>query len=368
MKLRILMLLTDAFGSRGGIAQFNRDFITALSEQGDIEKVICLPRLMPYDLHLTLTKVDYRKEALRSRWKYFLACLKLVLGRETFDLVICGHINLLPFAYLIGWLTQKPIFLILFGSDAWTPPRRRWPNALYRTVRGCVSISQFTSDRFVRWSGISSDKIYLLPCCVDLARFSSNGKPKAFIEKYRLQNKKVLLTVGRITKEERSKGFELVIKALPRLVKKIKNLVYLVVGEGDDVEYLKMLAGNLGVEQQVIFTGFIDEKEKPDIYHCADVYVMPSKGEGFGIVYLEALAAGLTIIGSKSDAGQETLRAGRWGYLVDRDNEDSLIDGVLKAFQNPITVSRDELQEHSSSYFNQRCHSWIQGIIKSGFY
>src|SRR5205823_13994683 len=91
---------------------------------------------------------------------------------------------------------------------------------------------------------------------------------------------------------------------------------YLIVGDGPDRRRLEQKAHQLGVEKRVVFAGRTSEEEKPDHYRLADAYVMPSSGEGFGIVFLEALACGIPVIGSKVDGSRDALLDGRLGILV----------------------------------------------------
>src|SRR5205085_1990385 len=127
----------------------------------------------------------------------------------------------------------------------------------------------------------------------------------------------VILTVGRLVAQERCKGFDEVIEIMPQLVKRFPYIKYLIVGDGSDRSRLEAKAEALGVRDSVVFTGYIPESEKVAHYNLADVYVMPSHGEGFGIVLLEAAACGVPVVGSRGDGSREALLGGRLGSLVD---------------------------------------------------
>src|SRR5439155_2564410 len=101
---------------------------------------------------------------------------------------------------------------------------------------------------------------------------------------------------------------------------KIPNVVYVVCGEGPDRSRLERKAVGLGVRDRVVFTGFIPEALKADYYRLADAYVMPSRGEGFGIVFLEAMACGIPVMGSRLDGSREALLDGELGVLVNPDD------------------------------------------------
>lgn len=109
---------------------------------------------------------------------------------------------------------------------------------------------------------------------------------------------------------ERYKGHDRVLEVIPSLLERFPNLVYVIAGDGDDRLRLEKLAKDLGVHAAVRFTGRIDNNDLPDLYRMADVFVMPSTGEGFGIVFLEAMACGVPAVGSDSDGSIDALGEG----------------------------------------------------------
>ena len=93
----------------------------------------------------------------------------------------------------------------------------------------------------------------------------------------------------------------------------IPNIAYLIVGDGDDRQRLEAKARSRGIDDRVVFAGFIPEAEKADHYRLADAFVMPGRGEGFGFVFLEALACGIPVVGSRLDGSREALAPGGVG-------------------------------------------------------
>src|SRR5205085_1359964 len=253
-------------------------------------------------------RVQFVFAAARGRFSYMRALLRVI--RETkFDLVICGHVNLLPLARLTG---QKPL-LITHGIEAWKPLRDPLSNRLVHQVRGVVSVSALTRDRFLSWSHFTGET-FVLPNAIRADYYGVRSKNVDLVARYKIFGKRVLLTLGRIVAAERYKGFDEVLEVLPQLD---RNVVYMIAGHGSDVDRLARKAAELGVADRTIFTGFIEEREKADLYNLADVYVMPSRGEGFGFVFLEAMACGVPAIASCHDGGREALRGGELGTLVD---------------------------------------------------
>ena len=113
-----------------------------------------------------------------------------------------------------------------------------------------------------------------------------------------LEDEFAILTVGRIDpKNNGYKGHDRIIRALPNLRRQDRAVVYLIAGEGDDRARLERLASELGVEDRVRFLGKVPFEDLPDAYRAADLFALPSTGEGFGIVYIEAMACGTPAIG-----------------------------------------------------------------------
>src|SRR4029077_6311655 len=126
-----------------------------------------------------------------------------------------------------------------------------------------------------------------------------------------------------------------VMQAMTALLPDYPNLVYLIGGSGPDRPRLEAKATSLGLADRVTFAGRIPEEEKLAHYHLADAYVMPSRGEGFGIVILEAMAAGIPAMASSKDGSREALRDGMCGPVVDPDDSASVAAGIRAVLARP---------------------------------
>jgi phosphatidyl-myo-inositol dimannoside synthase len=299
--VKVLLLTTDIYGGYGGIALYNRDFAAAVASHPDCEELVVVPRIVPNKPEGIPPKVRFVGQAARNNVSYFRTIH--ALRRENFDVVFCGHINLLPAARM---LTDRAA-LLAYGIEAWKPRNRRYkPGAV-------ISISEITMQRYLSWSEFDG-RTFILPNAIHLDDYAVRPRDPQLVARYGLEGKRVLLTVGRIVAAERYKGFDEVIEVLPDLP---NDVVYLIAGGGNDLPRLKQKVEQLGLGDRVIFTGLFPESEKPALYNLADVYVMPSRGEGFGFVLLEAMACGVPAIGSRHDGGREALRGGELGILVD---------------------------------------------------
>jgi glycosyltransferase involved in cell wall biosynthesis len=172
----------------------------------------------------------------------------------------------------------------------------------------------------------------------------------------------VLLTVGRLASEERYKGFDEVLEALPELARERSDIAYLICGDGPDRPRLEAKAAALGIMDRVRFAGFVSEGQKGDFYRLADAYVMPSRGEGFGIVFLEALACGLPVLGSTADGSREALLDGAVGELVDPDDRDAIRNGILRTLVRGKHVP-PELEQFSQDSFRARVAAFTRAAL-----
>ena len=269
-------------------------------------------------------QLDFRMESAGGKLRYVLESLKAV-ARERFDVVICSHINLLPIAAAAAAAQRVPLLLVVYGIESWKSPRGLAAK-LVKRASAVVAISEYTKRRFLEWSGVESSRVHVIPCCVNMKRFGVGPKRDDLLRKYRLRGRTVMLTVARLAGKERAKGIDEVLESLTDIAREIPNISYLVVGDGHDRKRLEEKAISLGVSNRVVFAGFVDEDEKVDHYRLADAYVMPGRGEGFGIVYLEALACGLPIVASSLDASAEVVLNRSFGRVVNPDRQ-----GELKA-------------------------------------
>lgn len=373
--MHVIALLTDAFGGRGGIAKFNRDLCRALSAAPLAAQVTALPRVAPVDpIEHIPSRVDYHPDAAGSKVAYAWNVLRATcnvpratshVSRATFNAVICGHINLLPVAVLASWIRGAPLLLILHGIDAWTPhssPLVRWG---LRAVDHFATVSQYTKDRFLDWAPLTAGQGHVVPDCIDPAAYGPGPKREELLARYDLHDRTILLTLSRLSAGEQYKGHDEVLEVLPELAEEVPDLSYLICGDGDDRPRLEAKAKRLGVEDRTVFAGYVPEEEKADHYRLADAFVMPGRGEGFGIAYLEALACGVPVVASSADASREAVRDGELGIVVDPDDAASIKDGIREALEAPSGVP-DGLDYFSVDRFRERWHRVVNACLRRG--
>jgi glycosyltransferase involved in cell wall biosynthesis len=365
--LRMVMLLTDGFGGVGGIAKFNRDFLQALDACSLVERVHAQPRLIPEQIEEVIPEaVVYDRRAARGKFAFMSRLIGRICSGGPVDLVVCGHLYLLPAAWLLARLRGARLALIIHGLEAWKPTRKPLVNLLVRLVDAFISVSRLSAERFICWSKVPMARGFILSNCVDLNRFRPQPRDAALIERYELHSSKVILTVGRLAAQERYKGFDEVIEIMPQLVKRFPTLKYLIVGDGPDRPRLEAKARTLGVSQHVVFAGYVPESDKVAYYNSADAYVMPSSGEGFGIVLIEAVACGIPVIGSRADGSREALLDGQLGRLVDPRNQQELVEEVTAVLGNTSLHQRiDKVELYDFQMFRARVADWCSSQATS---
>ena len=188
----------------------------------------------------------------------------------------------------------------------------------------CVvtAVSRGTRAILLRWVDLPPHRVRVLPDTVQ-DKYVPGPASAALREKLALGPGPILLTVGRMSAGERYKGHEQVFRALPTGRTRHPTLVHVVAGGGDDRAYLEQRALELAGPGVVRFLGFVPEEELLDLYRLADLYVMPSTQEGFGIAYLEAAGCGVRVVGGVGGGSADAVPE-RVGALVDPSDRDAL--------------------------------------------
>jgi phosphatidylinositol alpha-1,6-mannosyltransferase len=213
-------------------------------------------------------------------------------------------------AWLPGPL-RTPYLVAIYGVEVWSPlPRARYRALARASIR--LSPSQFTLDEARRANG-DFGSVEVVPLCLE-ERPPAGEIDHALLER---AGTGYLLIVGRIVSTERYKGHDELLAAFPQLLTMAPGARLVVAGEGDDRDRLQARAAAMGLSGQVLFTGFVSEATLVELYRRAAVFVMPSRGEGFGLVYLEAMRAAKPCVAARGTVASEVIADGETGLLVD---------------------------------------------------
>jgi phosphatidyl-myo-inositol dimannoside synthase len=312
---KCLALVTEAFGGRGGIAQAARDMIEAVAVQETTESIFVLPRHaaepsgdLPPKVTQTLPSAARFTYALRS----ILAAVRL---RP--DFIFCNHLYMAPVAHFVARLCGAKLIIQLHGIEIWKAPTALQRKALERADL-LVCVSRDTRARVLGYCDAVPERVVVINNTFD-PRFNPGDRATARA-RFGLTEEFVLLAVGRIDAKERYKGHDRVIDALPSLPSPDgRDVVFLIAGTGDDRSRLEALARSKGSTARVKFLEHVAFDALPDLYRAADFFVLPSTGEGFGIVFIEAMACGTPAIGLSVGGATDALCDGQLGYCVSEE-------------------------------------------------
>jgi phosphatidylinositol alpha-1,6-mannosyltransferase len=323
----ILTLQTTTFGAFGGIPTYNRLICRVLNEITDGDKCdVLIVTDRAFDLerpsiefsNLRLQAFDHNRVALTQR----LARLALT---QKFDLALIGHVNYAPLGWLLKRLQPHMRYaVILYGIEAW----QQLPLLRRRALQQAdfmISISEYTKRRAVEANVLTAHRVHLLPNALEW----TNVKPASAVTQVPATAGTRLLSVCRLEQAEQYKGVDNVIEALPEIAKRVRDVDYVVIGGGTDLARHKKLAQEIGVAERVHFLGFLEDKALNAYYRDCDVFVLPSAGEGFGFVFLEAMKYGKPVVAANSGGAPEVVQDGITGTLVEYGNKEQLTQTLV---------------------------------------
>lgn len=324
---RVLLLLPEVFGRAGGIQMFCRALCLAAGKwaqrDGTSVSALALNDGVAPDGRYVNGGFEHYAGAGGDKAKFVGRYLRR-LTASRHDWVIFGHVYLSPLMTLARLLNPGvKTAVVAYGIEVWRPLSQLQRRAL-RRADVVLAISDYTKDELVRRSGVSPEKIRVVPCALDphwkVAAAAASHEPAT----------PVLLSVTRLVKEDRYKGIDDVIRSLPAVVRDAGPVEYRVVGRGNDVPRLRALAAGLGVARYVNFMGELSDAELREQYRGCSVFVLPSSEEGFGIVFLEAMAHGKPVVGGAHGGTPSVVKDGETGLLVAGSDVSGIANSVTR--------------------------------------
>ena len=350
--MKILILATDIY-TRGGIARYTSTFASVLGELVGPENVHVLvlldkPGVKQSPKGFRILKAVAERPTAIAKLRFAGEALKV--ARSRYDLIICSHLALAPIAAAARLAFGCRYWISCYGIEAWRSLPRLEFLALERAAL-VLPISHFTAKMLNEVSGLSYNKMRILynaiPNDFASALVTPNGVEPIAVRAGR--DTRVVLSVGSLSKSVAYKGFDVVIRALPKVLEAVPNVRYVIVGDGDDKENLKGLAAEIGVGDHVDFAGEVSDAELAAYYRACDVFVLPSRtvqrngyweGEGFGFVYLEAALAAKPVVGSRDGGAAEAVLHGTTGLLVDPASVSDSANALITLLQDPEMRTR----------------------------
>ena len=239
------------------------------------------------------------------------------------DAVFCG-LALPPglIALVLNLLFNTPYIVFAHGAELLSWQKQKYQRILMKKVfqyaHKIIANSHYTRSILINL-GIEEKKVVVIHPSVNIEKYHPGIDTSYLLNKLQLTNAKVILTVGHL--EER-KGQDMVIKALPHVLKEVPGVKYVIVGQGPYKQKLEWLVNELNLNQNVIFAGYVTDEDLPEYFNSCHVFIMPSRlvgnsVEGFGISYIEASACGKPAVGGKSGGIEDAILDGVTGYLVE---------------------------------------------------
>lgn len=321
----------------GGVQRAGRHLAAVLTEFASSRSVDC--RLLSLndsrELHrMTLGGREFVFTGCdRSKGQFTMTALRA--ARRKAKLVLASHPNLGPVVQAMRVVAPRMKSIICtHGVEVWEPLGALRRLAL-RRANLVLAPSRDTAEQVVSQQEVAAGRIRVLPWALDpqfealVAVGSRPTLPTNFPQG------RVILTVGRWLADERYKGMDTLITALPRLLMRWPELHLVLIGSGDDRAWLEDFAEKNGVMMHVHFLSGLSYEEIAACYGACEVFALPSRGEGFGLVYLEAMACGKPVIGGAHGGAPEIIQDGVTGYLVPHGDPIQLATALQAVLADP---------------------------------
>ena len=296
-----------------------------------------------------------RIRTLRTRYlgdRYKASYLPLLLAaigavrRQRHPLVVCDQADTAIIGLILKRLFHTSYVVFAYGAEFADKRLLRLKRRALREAACVIGCSADSARRAGKFADLPEGGCltFVYPG-VDAERFTEGDRDRGR-ERWGLQGKRVLLTVARLDASEAYKGHDVVIRALPKIAQRFPDVAYLIVGDGTLRRRLEILAGEVGMAGNVVFTGNISDSDIPDAYAASDLMVMVSHEsnagmtEGFGIVYLEAAAAGLPVVYAPSGGAAEAVIDLITGLAADPHDISDIADKVCRLLAEPALASQ----------------------------
>lgn len=360
MPKKIILFTLQTFRTTGGIQKMTRTLTHSLYHISKLENW----NFKLFSLHDS--RYDLIDRYLPAENFTGFGNRRIMLGLKTIsttvdtDIAILSHVNLALIGIVIKLINPKcQLWLIAHGIEVWRPLNFIKRIFLKRFCYKIVCVSKFTSRQMIHWHHSDPSKCVILNNAIDPFKKlpETFEKPEYLLNRYNLtSDNQVIFTLTRLASSEQYKGYEQVIKAVSRLKHRFPSIKYILAGQYDPKEEIriKYLIDTYQVNEEIILTGFLNEDELTDHFLLSDLFVLPSKKEGFGIVFIEALACGLPVICGNADGSTDAIRDGKLGTAINVDNVDELEKAIVGYFKSPLTTAmKKNLQSQCLLHFNE---------------
>jgi asparagine synthase (glutamine-hydrolysing) len=348
---RTLLLAPEIFASEGGIPRILQIYLQALCEHdqpGHAVRLLALndSAIDSGDLRrCAATSLEDWYVCSRDKGKFVRAALRMSRGC---DRLICGHVAQLPVAWLAQRLNPRlRYYLVAHGIEVWRPftlPER----IALRGAEKILCVSDYTRGELLKHCPRSAARSVVLHNALAPTFAIGRGKPLA-------ECVPDILVVTRLTYADRYKGVQHMIEAMPAIRASLPDARLRIIGRGDDLPRLQTLAASLGVADAVEFLGFVPDRRLAEELRACRLFALPSRKEGFGLVFLEAMAHGRPCLGARAGGIPEVISA-ECGVLVDYGDVPGIAAATVAAMRRTWneTLVLERAKAFSYSPFKER--------------
>jgi phosphatidyl-myo-inositol dimannoside synthase len=335
---RVLLGLFSELDTPGGVQRAGRHVAAVMNEFAVGHGMECRLLSLNDSPELHRMTVGMREFVFTgsARGKARFSAAAARAARRRAKLVVAGHPFLAPVAQGARFFARKAKCVVwTHGLEVWEPLSILRRRALH-TADLVIAPTNNTANHVARQQGVPQQQIRVLPWALDpqfealLAAKPAPPLPANF------PGGRVILTVGRWFADERYKGMDTLITALPRLLTEWPDVQLVAVGEGDDQGWLEQIADGRGVSRHVHFLSGLTYPEIAACYQACEIFALPSRGEGFGLVYLEAMACSKPVIGGAHGGAPEVIDDGKTGYLVEHGDAGQLATSLEALLSDPV--------------------------------
>ena len=362
----ILFLTLKVFSATGGIEKMNRVAGKAFNETGEDVKIFSSHDEKRIENKYFPSEIFFPFNGNRIKFS-----IKSIQEGVKSKLVILSHINLLSVGYFIKLLSPKTkLVLFAHGIEVWKPLSSFKKKMLVKCDQ-VWAVSNFTKDKITQLGYVKSNHSIVLNNCLDpfLQKENNDSKSGKLLSRYNISKDNfILLTLTRLNSAEKYKGYDKVLQSLQTLIKVYPHLRYLIIGKYDDEEKARMdkLIRSMNLHHAVIFAGYIPEEELSAHYKLADLYIMPSLGEGFGIVFIEAMYNDVPVIAGNKDGSIDALLNGRLGLLVNPDDKEEITSAIKKVINDKSSFKPDQtllMQNFSYEVYKEKIKAALKNLM-----
>lgn len=313
--------------------------MTLITHNGASQRQQSIDNTFPQTiLRLPMTSTSWGLLSLEGLMFYARMVRRILKLKPTrLDQIHCGRA--LPEGFMgliVSLLLRKPLVCYVHGEDIEVARTSRELALMVRLVlkgsKRLICNSQNTRHLLMNHWRVPSHKIEVLNPGVDTAVFQPSLPDADFRRQMGWEGRFVTLTVGRL---QRRKGHDKMIEALPAIRQNIPNVLYAIVGDGDQRPTLQALVEQHGLEQAVQFLDELDDDQLVQCYQQCNLFILPNRAdgndiEGFGMVLVEAQAAGKPVIAGDSGGTAETMVQGVTGLVIDCTQPETIQQGVVQ--------------------------------------